>query len=446
MKTAIYSKRVVLEDEVKEATIFMEGEKISGIETGFRNKSGYEVEDFGHYVIMPGLIDSHVHINEPGRTDWEGFDTATRAALAGGITTLIDMPLNSSPVTTSVNAFEVKLASAESKIHANCGFWGGFVPNCYGELESLCGSGIQGIKVFLCHSGIDDFPNVTEKDLRKALPVLKRAGLPLQVHSELETVHADQKYLDETPSSYSAYLKSRPKYWEDDAISLVIKLCREYDVRCHIVHLSSSHSLKQIKEARDSGLPLTVETCPHYLVFDAESIGNGSTEYKCAPPIREKDNNNELWGAVKDGLIDFIVTDHSPAPPELKELDSGDFKKAWGGIASLQLSLPAVWTRAEKEGIHISKIANLMSGNVAEFLGIDDERGKISPGFFADFVVWSPEEAFEVKQEILHHRHKVTPYLDMKLKGVVKATYLSGVKAFDNGHFRELNRGKIILR
>ncbi len=446
MKSALYSKRVVLKEEIKEATIFIDGDKISAIENGLINRSGYLIENCGNDVIMPGLIDSHVHINEPGRTDWEGFDSATKSAAAGGITTLIDMPLNSSPVTNSVEAFELKLEAARYKIHTNCGFWGGFVPDSLAEVKELLKSGVMGIKVFLCHSGIDDFPNVTEEDLRRALPILKEADLPLLVHCELESDHPHQVFLKESPYSYYAYLKSRPARWEDEAISLIIRLCREYDVRCHIVHLSSEKSLKQIREARKSGLPLTVETCPHYLVFNAEDINDESTEYKCAPPIRGKKNNKALWQAVRDGLIDFIVTDHSPAPPELKEIESGNFDKAWGGIASLQLSLPAVWTRAQKEGLGIKKLSELMCSNVAQFLRIDKERGQIEKGYYADIVVWSPEELFVVKEHDLHHKHKVTPYLDSELKGVVRKTYVSGYKVFDNGDFGEKPRGKIMLK
>jgi len=446
MKHALYSNRVILPEGEFPATIFIDDERISGVQKGLVEQNGYTLENFGNDVIMPGIIDSHVHINEPGRTEWEGFDSGTKSAVAGGITTLIDMPLNSSPVTTSVEDFQLKLEAARSQIYANCGFWGGFVPDSLENLEQLSRGGVLGIKIFLCHSGIDDFPNVTENDLRNALPILHKNGMSLLVHCELITEHKDEDLINESPLSYNAYLNSRPRIWEDEAIALIIMLCGEYNVPCHIVHLSSSDSLSQIREAKERGLQLTVETCPHYLVFNAEDISDGSTEYKCAPPIREKKNNDQLWKALKEGLIDFIVTDHSPAPPELKELDSGNFGKAWGGIAGLQFSLPAVWTRAYKEGFSVKEISDLMSFNVAKFLKIDGERGRIAKGFFADLVVWSPEESFVVNELNIYHKHKVTPYLNNRLKGVVKKTYVSGFSVFDNGKFDERKKGKIILK
>ena len=446
MRKSLYSPRVVLPDGIKEATIFIDNDRISKVELGKVIDNEYAFVDCGNDVIMPGLIDSHVHINEPGRTEWEGFDSATRAAAAGGITTLIDMPLNSSPVTTSAKAFKKKLTVAKSSLHVNCGFWGGLVPDSRGDLEALLKSGVLGIKVFLCHSGIEEFPNVNESDLRKALPIIKKANIPLLVHCELESDNSFEDLLKESPTSYGAYVKSRPKLWEDNAISLIIDLCRAFNVHCHIVHLSSANSLYQIDQAKNRGLPLTVETCPHYLFFESEKIPDGATEYKCAPPIRDKNNNDLLWKAVNDKLIDFIVTDHSPAPPQLKELDSGNFQKAWGGIAGLQLSLPVVWTKGKEKRLSIENICQLMSTNVANFLKMDHERGKIAKGYMADLVVWNPEEVFVVDKKNLHHRHKITPYMKCKLLGVVKKSFVSGHEVFDEGEFTELNKGQIILR
>ncbi|MCC6601115.1 MAG: allantoinase AllB, partial [Crocinitomicaceae bacterium] len=419
--------------------------KITSVEMGAVRKNGFEFRDYGTDVIMPGLIDSHVHINEPGRTEWEGFDTATRSAAAGGITLLVDMPLNSSPVSIDKKSFQQKLDSAQSALHVNCAFWGGIIPENIDSLDELLHSGVLGIKAFLTHSGIDEFPNVSEEDLRRAMPILKKNNALLLVHCELNTLHSGIDLLEASPTKYSAYLKSRPRVWEDNAIALMIKLCEEFGIRTHIVHLSSSGSIEQLKAARKKGLPLTVETCPHYLVFNAEEIADGATAFKCAPPIREKENNDKLWSALRDGHIDFVVTDHSPAPPEIKELDSGNFKKAWGGIAGLQFSLPVFWTNAKLKGFTIADTARLMSGSIASFLKMDHRKGRISTGYDADITVWNPEEIFMVEKKNIQHRHKVTPYLGMELAGRVVSTYVNGHLVFDEGEFVDLSKGKIIL-
>ena len=445
-RIALHSNRVVLEDQVAEATVILNGEKIDFVEWGFARSKDFVTEDLGDAVIMPGLIDSHVHINEPGRTEWEGFNTATRSAAKGGITTLIDMPLNSNPVTTNREALDLKLASAKNNLHVNCGFYGGLIPGNRHHLKALCDAGVFGIKAFLTHSGIDDFPNVLESDLRMAMPLLKEAGATLLVHAELESLHADQGLLEKNPRSYGAYLKSRPRQWEDDAIQLMISLCREFDLRTHIVHLSSSNAIAPLMKAIRDGLPLSVETCPHYLFFNAEDIHDGQTLFKCAPPIREKNNNDALWSAVKDGLISFIVTDHSPTLPALRELESGDFKKAWGGIAGLEFSLPAFWTKARDNGFNVMDVASLMSSRVAQFLGLENQKGKIAPGFDADLTVWNPEKEFRVTCEGIEFRHKVTPYEGQVLKGVVERTYVAGNKVFGQGKITSLNKGKILTR
>jgi allantoinase len=392
---------------------------------------------------MAGLIDPHVHINEPGRTDWEGFKTATKAAIAGGLTTLVDMPLNSSPVTTTVKAFEAKLLAANKNLHTNVGFWGGIVPGNEGEIEELIEKGVLGFKAFLTHSGIDDFPNVRENDLRKAMPIIAKYNLPLLVHCELS---ADSPTDSPNRSCYKNYLSSRPRKWEDDAISLMIRLCEEYGCRTHIVHLSSSNSIEQIKKAKEKGLPLTVETGQHYLYFSAEEIKDGQTQFKCAPPIREKENNELLWQALKDGLIDFVATDHSPAPPEMKQLLTGDFMKAWGGIASLQFALPVLWTAAKKRSGTICEIAKWLSEKPSMLIGKQATKGRIAQGYDADLLVWDPHKKFIVTEEIIQHKHKMTPYLNKELYGVVEQTYLAGKKVFDKGDFIELNQGTIITK
>ncbi len=292
-------------------------------------REGIPYESVGNKVIMPGVIDAHVHINEPGRTEWEGFETATKAAAAGGITTLIEMPLNASPVTTTAAALKLKLEAAKGKLHVNCGFYGGVIPSNIDDLDELLNAGVFGIKAFLTHSGIDEFPNVTEADLRKALPILKTHDATLLVHCELEaagvgvrTMHASSspaQHSSPDERSYANYLASRPPEWETDAIALMIRLSEEFDVHVHIVHVSAAEALPLIRDAKKRGLRITAETCPHYLVFCAEDIPDGATEYKCAPPIRERANNELLWEALKDGTLDFVASDHSPAPPDMKE-------------------------------------------------------------------------------------------------------------------------------
>ncbi len=438
---ALHSRRVIVNGEVIEATIFITHQKISGIEKGSPGNYSGSIIDIGNKIVMAGIIDPHVHINEPGRTAWEGFDTATKAAIAGGITTLIDMPLNASPVTTTAKAFEQKIASAKNKLHTNVGFWGGIVPGNKNEIEPLIDKGVFGFKAFLTHSGIDEFPNVNEDDLKKVMPLIAKHGLPLLVHCELDSFKVDTI---SDNKSYRNYLASRPKKWEDDAISLMIRLCEKYNCRVHIVHLSSSDSIEQIAKAKQSGLPLTVETAQHYLFFNAEEIPDGATQYKCAPPIREKKNNDLLWQALKDGTIDFVATDHSPVTPVLKETESGDFMKAWGGIASLQFTLPVLWTAAKKKNCSITDIAKWLSANPAKLIGMQKSKGKIAPGYDADLTIWNDEMEFIVKEEIIHHKNKMTPYMGKTLTGFAEQAYLAGRKVFKDGKFLENKAGKII--
>jgi allantoinase len=409
---------------------------------------GAELVDVGEKVVMPGIIDPHVHINEPGRTDWEGFDTATRAAAAGGITLLVDMPLNSSPVTTTAAAFDKKLAAAEGQLHCDCGFWGGVVPGNEKDIEPLIARGVLGFKAFMTHSGIDEFPNVTEADLHKVMPVIAAHGLPLLVHCELEggeKLQAASYKLQEVggdPRSYGNYLLSRPARWEDDAIALMIRLCERYRCRTHIVHLSSASAIGSIVRAKERGLPLTVETAQHYLYFSAEEIGDGETYFKCAPPIRGRENNAALWKALGEGVIDFVATDHSPAPPAMKEPAGGDLTRAWGGIASLQLSLPVLWTAAGQRGFGIRDLGVWLCSSPALLAGQAERKGKIERGYDADLVVWDPGLSFTVEREGLLHRHKGTPYLGEELYGVVEQTWLRGEKIFDKEDGVRLYQGR----
>ncbi len=437
---AIHSKRTITDNGILDATVLINNGKIIDIIPGKLNE---DVIDMGDLVLMAGIIDPHVHINEPGRTEWEGFETATKSAMAGGVTCLVDMPLNSTPVTTSVKAFEEKLHATQGKLHANCGFWGGIIPGNELEIEGLIEKGILGFKAFLTHSGIDDFPNSLESDLDTAMPILTKYNLPLLVHCELSD--EGHKSLNNNPRSYQNYLSSRPKKWEDDAIAMMIRLCEKHQTRVHIVHLSSSTSIKQITEAKQKGLPITVETGQHYLYFNAEDIPDGSTAHKCAPPIREKENNDLLWIALKNGIIDFVATDHSPATADLKELVTGNFMKAWGGIASIQLALPVLWTAARKRDCSLIDIAKWLCANPAKLAGLEKTKGKIAIGYDADLVVWNPEESFIVDHNKLYHRNKVCPYVSEQLFGKVEQTWLAGEKVFDSHELLFMKKGNLLL-
>ena len=438
------SRRVVCPDGMRAAAVAIQAGRIAALLPYDDAPVSGKVLDVGEYAILPGVIDPHVHINEPGRTDWEGFDTATKAALAGGLTSLVDMPLNSAPVTTSVANLALKRAATAGQLHCHVGFWGGVVPGNAAEIEPLIAAGVLGFKAFLTHSGIDDFPNATEDDLRRVMPLLARHRLPLLVHCELSEDNDAWKQND--PRSYPNYLASRPKKWEDEAVALMIRLCEEFDCPVHIVHLSSANSLAPIAAAKARGLPLTVETGQHYLYFNAEDIADGQTQFKCAPPIRERANNEQLWAALQAGIIDFVATDHSPAPPDLKQLASGDFTTAWGGIASLQLALPVLWTAARRRGASLRDMARWLSENPAKLAGQHQKKGKIAPGFDADLIVFDPEKTFVVREEMIQHKHKTSPYLYEELSGVVEFTLLRGEPVYQHPCFLHLNHGEFLTR
>lgn len=440
---ALKSQHVVTPQGVRTALVLLENGRILDVVPA-ATPVDCPVVDVQDHALLPGVIDPHVHINEPGRTEWEGFNTATRAALAGGLTALVDMPLNSTPVTTSVANFELKLAATAGQLHTNCGFWGGLVPGNAHEVEGLIERGVLGFKAFLTHSGIDDFPNATERDLRRVMPVLAQHHLPLLVHCELTTPNDAWQLGDQR--SYANYLASRPPSWEDAAVALMIRLCEEYDCPTHIVHLSSANSIAPIAAAKANGLPLTVETAQHYLFFNAEDIEDGQTQFKCAPPIRDRANNEQLWQALQAGIIDFVATDHSPAPPDLKQLATGDFTTAWGGIASLQLALPALWTAAHQRGASLPDLTRWLSTNPARLIGQAHRKGQIAKGYDADLVVLAADQTFRVTPELLEHRHKVSPYLGRELRGVVKQTWLKGQLVYEQPTFTKLNQGEILTR
>jgi allantoinase len=415
----------------------LEGEKIQAVIPPNELQVGLDVQDFGNAAILPGLVDSHVHINEPGRTEWEGFFTATRAAAAGGCTFLVDMPLNCQPATTTVAALEAKRRVAHGKCHVDWAAWGGVVRGNREDIEPLAGAGVPGFKCFLVHPGIDEFTMVAEEDLRAALPHLARTGLPLLVHAELAGPidSVTERLGDADWKCHATYLRSRPDEAELSAIRMMLSLCREYDFHLHIVHLSTGTALEDLRDARAEGLSVTVETCPHYLHLAAEDIADGATLCKCAPPIRSRENREALWQGLRDGVIDLIVTDHSPCPPEMKRLDEGNFKMAWGGISGLSVALPVMWTEASQRGFTLLDMAGWMAEGPAKLAGRHKRKGQIAAGYDADLVVFDPDSEFVVRGDRLHYRHPVSPYLGETLRGVVKATYLRGHLVFSEGKF-----------
>ena len=442
----IRGRRVVLIDRIAPASIHIRDGRIVSIGEFAEVAEGCElIEADDDSVVMPGLVDTHVHINEPGRTEWEGFETATRAAAAGGVTTLIDMPLNSIPATTSSDAFHSKLNAAQNKCHVDVGFWGGVIPGNTSELALMKRDGVVGFKCFLVPSGVDEFPHVTEADLREAMPELSRLDSLLIVHAELPGPIAEAVPDEDSASDYAAFLESRPRQAENDAIELMIRLSREFGTRVHIVHLSSADAVPLIRKAQAEGVKISAETCPHYLHFAAETIPAGATEFKCCPPIRERENREQLWQALADGTIGIVVSDHSPCPGELKLAESGDFLGAWGGIASLQLRLPVIWTEANKRGFSLLDLARWLCLGPAEQVGLQHRKGSIAPGSDADLIVWSPEAEFKVDKSVLRHRHQISPYIGETLNGVVQKTFLRGRKIYDGRENVGLADGEFLL-
>jgi allantoinase len=392
-------------------------------------------------ALLPGLVDTHVHVNEPGRTEWEGFASVTRAAAAGGVTTLVDMPLNSIPPTVDVDALEIKRKAASGQCHVDVGFWGGAVPGNTAELRPLHEAGAFGFKCFLLHSGVDEFSPLDGVGLELAMREISGFGGLLLVHAE--DAHAVETAPLPDGRSYASFLRSRPRAAENRAIAQVLDLARRTDCRVHILHLSSAEALPAIAAARADGVRVTVETCPHYLTFAAEEIPDGATEYKCCPPIRESANRDLLWDGLRDGLIDLVVSDHSPSTIDLKQLDTGDFGAAWGGISSVQLGLPAVWTDARGRGFALSDVVRWMSEAPARQAGLD-RKGGIAVGKDADFCVLAPDESFVVDPDRLHHKNSLTPYAGRTLAGVIRSTWLRGepvdLTAAPRGRF--LTRGE----
>ncbi len=402
------------------------------------------LHDFGDHFVLPGLVDTHIHINEPGRNTWEGFQTATHAAAAGGYTCLVDMPLNSIPATTTVEALEQKRQAAFGKALVDYAFWGGAVSGNAAHLTPLAEAGVLGFKAFLVPSGVDEFEMLDEAGLREAMPIIAASGLPFLIHAELpgpiEKIAHSVSQLD--GRKYSNYLASRPDEAEIEAIRLLIRLVREYRCRVHIVHLATSHALSELRQARAEGLPITVETCPHYLYFAAELIPDGATQFKCAPPIRAAFQRDALWQALLEDDIDLIATDHSPCTPDLKRLDTGDFFKAWGGISSVSVALSAIWTEAQTRNFTISEVVRWMCEQPARLAGLSARKGRIAAGADADFAVFDPDHTWHVTEDNLHFRNKISPYLGQRLTGQVKATYLRGELVYEDGRFPTAPAGR----
>ena len=442
-------QRIVTRHGIGPASIHIDGGRITRV-SDFDDvgSPSHEVLEAQHLLVLPGLVDTHVHINEPGRTDWEGFATATAAAAAGGITTLLDMPLNSVPATTDVRALEKKRKAAVAQCRVDVGFIGGVVPGNAKHIRPLWDAGVFGYKCFLVPSGVDEFRNVSANDLELALPELAACGAVLMVHAELSEPleRAMSALLDRDPRKYSTYVSSRPGAAETEAVKLVIDLVRKHGARAHIVHVSAAGTIDLLREARGADVSITAETCPHYLTIDEMDVADGATEFKCAPPIRDRINRDALWAGLLDGTLDFVVSDHSPCPPERKCQDSGNFFEAWGGIASLELTQSVVWTEMRRREVDVMKIADWMATRPARLVGLLGRKGEIHIGADADFALVDRAESFVVDATRLHQRHKLTPYAGRELLGKVHATYLRGELVFADGQLVGEARGRLLSR
>jgi allantoinase len=453
MAKAIRSTRVLTPDGIAPAAVIVDRERITAVSGWNKVPADAELFDFGNQVLLPGLVDSHVHINDPGR-DWEGFQTATRAAAAGGVTMLVDMPLNCVPETIDVPALEAKRAAAQGQAWVDWAAWGGVVRGNAESLPSLVRAGVPGFKCFLIHSGIDGFAWVDETDLRAALEKLRGTGLPLLAHAEVAgPVDAATESLNKSGADwrkYSTYLRSRPDAAEIEAIASLIGLAEEFETPIHIVHLSSAKALPLLRDARQRGVPVTVETCAHYLWFDAAEILDGATQYKCAPPIRDAANREALWSALDEGLIEMVITDHSPCPPEMKRRGPNDeiarWDQAWGGIASLGLALPVLWTGMKQRGIGLERIGEWVAAAPARLAGMSGRKGVIAVGADADLAVFDPEARWTVGPSDLYFRHKLSPYLGAELHGRILETWLRGAPVFRTGAHVGEARGREQVR
>jgi allantoinase len=443
----VRGRRVVMPDGVRPAAVHVAGGRIAAV-TGLDQFPGdVQIVDAEDLVVLPGLVDTHVHVNEPGRTDWEGFESATRAAAAGGTTTIVDMPLNSIPPTTTAAALAAKRDAASGGCAVDVAFWGGVVPGNEGRLAELVDAGVCGFKAFMIDSGVPEFPPLDRDGLARAMAALARLGRPLLVHAELpEPMAAAQSEFAALPAErrrhYEAFLASRPSQAEDEAIALLARLTAETGARVHVVHLASGPAVDVIRTARAAGAKISAETCPHYLTVTAEEVADGATAFKCCPPIREAAHRDALWAGLADGTIEMIVSDHSPSPPELKALTTGDFGDCWGGIASLELRLPVVWTEARRRGIALERLAEWLAAAPARLAGLAHRKGAIAPGADADLVLFDPDAEFVADAAALAHRHPVTPYHGRRLAGRVHSTILRGEVVYTSGRHHSPRHGR----
>jgi allantoinase len=442
----IRGSRVLTPNGLRPAAIHVVEGRIARVSAFDDVPSSASLVEAGEALVFPGLVDTHVHVNEPGRTEWEGFATATRAAAAGGVTTLLDMPLNSIPPTTNVAALEVKRTAALGRCAVDTGFLGGLVPGNAAELAPLHLAGVFGFKCFLCPSGVAEFPPMSPRDLYEAAPSLAALDALLMVHAEWPAALEHAAGIAGDRRSYATWLAGRPVTAETDAVRFLIGLAREWGLRVHVVHVSASETLELIASARAGGVRMTAETCPHYLGFAAEEIPDGATEFKCAPPIREARHREGLWEALAHDQLDAVVSDHSPAPAAMKLQEEGDFLRAWGGIASLQLRLSAVWTGARARGYPPERLAAWLCAGPARLAGLTGRKGVIAEGHDADLVLWHPKKEFVVNDTVLRHRHPITPWLGRTLAGVVEATYLRGEQAYASGAADQPARGRLLTR
>ncbi|WP_431039582.1 allantoinase AllB [Streptomyces sp. P9-1] len=441
VQLVLRSTRVVTPEGTRAASVAVAGGTVTAVlPHDAPVPDGARLEDLGDDVLLPGLVDTHVHVNDPGRTEWEGFWTATRAAAAGGITTLVDMPLNSLPPTTTVDHLRVKRKTAADKAHVDVGFWGGALPGNGADLRPLHEAGVFGFKAFLSPSGVDEFPHLDDDHLARALREIASFDGLLIVHAE------DPHQLAGAPQRggprYADFLASRPRRAEDTAVARLLEQARRFDARVHVLHLSSADALPLLAEAKADGVRVTVETCPHYLTLTAEEVPDGASEFKCCPPIREAANQDLLWQALADGTVDCVVTDHSPSTADLK---TDDFATAWGGISGLQLSLPAVWTEARRRGHTLEDVVRWTSTHTARLAGLEARKGAIAPGHDADFAVLAPDETFTVDPAALQHRNRVTAYAGRTLHGVVRSTWLRGERVLADGEFTA-PKGRLLTR
>jgi allantoinase len=446
----IRGRRVLTAEGIRPAAVHVDGERIVRVAGHDVVPSGARLVEAGDTVVMPGLVDTHVHMNDPGRADWEGFGHATRAAAAGGVTTVVDMPLNSLPPTTTVAALLAKRAAAAGRCHVDVGFWGGVVPGNLAALPALADAGVLGCKAFLADSGVEEFPPVELPELEAAMTALAARDVPTLVHAEapgpLAAAAAEVERAGADPRRYRTWLDSRPDLAEVEAVTAVAELAGRTGARAHVVHLSSAEALGPLRRARRDGVRVSAETCPHYLSLAAEDVADGATVHKCAPPIRAAANRERLWAALGDGSVATVASDHSPCPPDRKHLDDGDFLAAWGGISSLQLALPVVWTEASARGRTLAELAGWMAAAPARLVGLAGRKGAIAAGRDADLVLFDPDAVFRVEAAGLQHRHPVTPYAGRMLRGVVLATWLRGRKVYDGGRFAERPLGTLLRR